>query len=536
MRMSFTFWTVAGLFFALASWAAIGGAVAVALKNLSRRELWIGLSVFLVVFASFSFRALEGGGLLVSDAVEYFSITRNSLVSGYTDLEFAGQTIPSRFQPWFSSMFLLPLHLLSDVSGFLAVSIAFTGALAVVGTGLLAMRAVDQSRRVAAFLTAATLVALIPSLRYFSLSLMTDVPAACLLVVVLLTASSRSRRSTLSSTGSVFVTTLLRPVVAVAAICGLIAKREWRKVGTGAVAIAVAMFAMAMVNLNQFGTIARSGYNFWMPLPYDSFWLVFNWGHVGNNIRELQNDPGMFLVLMGVVAPIALWSKLSLEGKSIARGFFAVTGVLFVVHIGYFYPSVRFFLPAQVLAAVVCSIVIFSLPLKESAIRAAPWIGLVLFAVLVFPKVERGDRSVDYAAITEINRCLPPDAMLITDRNLLLVETLMGEGEKKSVIPWSREQEYASKVVLWKKLEVIPEDAMDAWRIPEKVRRLVPQAQEVYPVTAMDSWGAIQADVGAGKKVFADVRAESLPVLKGTGLEVREVECGGTGLKRLWVR
>ena len=223
-------------------------------------------------------------------------------------------------------------------------------------------------------LLAATFVLLLPFYRLCGTLVLTDVPSTatllmlCLLFLRLKTADTRmSRGSAVAASLLIGLSVALRPATASVALPFLIlaAAQSGRRrillgvmflLPLGAVTVLEAFF-----NWCVFGDPFRNGRKFWCPVPWDYFPLTFAVSYIKTNLRELfESGTAYLLIVLGFFhllarRRVAQEMPVPSAGASCrAMWFFVAVGLgpLVLLHLVYFYPDPRFFLPVNALLAV----------------------------------------------------------------------------------------------------------------------------------------------------------------------------------------
>ena len=269
-------------------------------------------------------------------------------------------------------------------------------------------------------------------------------------------------------------------------------------------------------NYRTFGSIRRSGYHYWCPVPYDFPSLLFDFSYAGKNFSVLLKTgvpvPFLFLLFSGVIY-ILIQRKKGTDEKVFSvwkwSFFFVLFHYLLLIslYICHYFCFERFFLPSSVLALCTGSIALWRgllLCTKRKYIKKLSHIFSLLAlaaAGAASYRISPMQLPVTYTEITLLKYCknlLPEKSYLIINFNPALSSFYLGKEQK--VLPFSRELEYAGKVIA-----------------PEKISSAA-SFRKKMPESAVDHSAALRAL--PEKKVFLpfpSVVAESFPGKYRTG-------------------
>jgi hypothetical protein len=402
------------------------------------------------------------GAFLVGDAVEYSLAAKNLVRSGSYSLPFSPiQSLPPRFPIWFSLLFLSPWYALnpeSIVIGYGAVIASFLF-LAILACSLGCLLGGNKG----GLLTFPALL-IIPGVRYFSQSIITEIPVAMLtvlLVLLFLQISQRQNVRRLIETGIILAVFCALRVTHICMVVPfavwvmrlpLTFSRRFFRLLLLFVPLILIFLIDSIYNFITFGSPLFNGYHFWVPVPYQDFFLTFS-------ARFIQNSAYSTLIESGALPTVLLLGFLVQNHR---QGFIDLTpatinrlkslGVLFAfgmvpllaIYSAYFYASIRFSLPIVVALGVSCGGVLGGIiPQRFSAALSA------LPIIVTLAVIESNSQRV--TKITEISRIIrdscTPNTTLVTAHNPLLVNHLV-RGSCKRVLPLDRSIEYASKATL----------------------------------------------------------------------------------------
>lgn len=219
----------------------------------------------------------------------------------------------------------------------------------------------------------------------------------------------------------------------------------------------------SVYNWRTFGSPFRNGYNFWVPIPYDYWNLVFSLSYVPETFRAMLVEHGQRRALVAATAILLLacsaerssnWTS-ARAGKTLWSliVFLGVGGLpLFLFHLVYFVPDRRFFLPIQALFLVLVGGMAGR---RLTGIREE-FVLIALVSALAVVGVTRIASPLEPPWKRQIADRLaartPSDAILITALDPVYLDPLVARGTNRSILPISRKVEYAGAVVAWKRI------------------------------------------------------------------------------------
>jgi hypothetical protein len=278
-----------------------------------------------------------------------------------------------------------------------------------------------------------------------------------------------------------------------------------------------------------FGSPARTGYNIWTGVPYDYWWLVFSPDYLSKNIAVLVNDSFFVPALVVALLPKRLFGTHppSTSTERDVRIFILLAvmpGV--VVHLLYFYASIRFFLPFQAMVAVLAFSRLATLA-PAAAIKASVALVFVGVAATALGAPAVRDSAAERSVLEAARRCAPTDALIVTSIHPVLVYEHVVRGSKRVVVPLSRTVELASKVLTFRPVPYPAGASGDAFE-HRAAWLLNGEAKEVFEFVALEDLGELQHRVDTG--VNAVLLEFSIPTEQRAELEsvftVREI-CPG---------
>jgi len=482
------------------------------------RAVWSRYSIlFIFVTAAagifLSRRAVDLG---IPDAAEYFAVANRLLYDQRFDLAVRGADIPSRYQPWFSWIFLVPF--MRIVAWDTAIRCFVVEAWMLLFLAATALTSVITPRQRIFPWSVGVAVFSLPAILYFATLLMTDVlVCACTLVAAVAFCAPAPDRTNLIrsvATGWIIATGVAcRPLSVLLTLPFLLNVRK-SPLSTVAVMLPViASIASSLwVNAVQFGTLFRTGYNLWVGVPYDYFGLVVNFRYFIQNVWVMVGDPAFLLVT--VVALIPFGAEIigtPLTTDTLKRFFLLAILPLIAFHLFYFYPSIRFFLPMMVICyigGVGRLIVVTPKDFLGGALIAA----MLLMELKEIAVEQRNHSGSLPKLIASMQDCISPDAIVISNMHPMIIQELLVRGTSREVLPLSRSTELASKVLTPTKVD-LPTDVT-----PGPFEHRLPSlrnggATEAYPKVAVDDFDYIKVALEMHRSVVLLLpRAQAMDV------------------------
>lgn len=453
----------------------------------------------------------------VPDSVEYCAGAYNMLAGGTYEIEIQNQWYPPRYSPWFSAIFLLPCYVLAPlklggpiiavlIMSVLAVLIAYRIGARISGTG-------------GAFLSAIFLLFL-PIFRTSAMRIMTDAPCAALCLAA---ASFYLEFDRESPTRKWLVAGLicalsasLRPLTAFLCLPFILfaikhrPTHGLRKCMTLLLPSAVMGSLTLLYNYRTFGNALRSGYNYWCAVPYDYFTLTFGLRYLSSNMAHLFLA-GMF-VIPTLLLLFLLWARYrdTLPHADSARKpagkllFFCAVSMtpLTLIHLLYFFPEQRFFLPLIAFASVLTGALGGVFIRVESQTRSNIAAVLLVFACMLVRMRTPEHIPSRRIAAEKIDRFVPEKATVISATDPAYFALVLRHRNIR-FLPVSRTVEYASKVIVLKKiaeLDPAPRNSYDH-RAPALMKG---GAQDPVRWTADELRPAIAALSQSGRAYYVD--------------------------------
>jgi hypothetical protein len=269
--------------------------------------------------------------------------------------------------------------------------------------------------------------------------------------------SAADRRLLTGAGIAVAMAAAFKPLAVVSAIpfVILVWRRGWiRNVRLCAAVFApvIAVVAMGMLyNELHFGSPFRNGYHFWTAVPYDYPSLVFSIAYLRDNwtcfLISGAAIQGMAALVAWIVLKRCRSDAAEREAVDAAWHYTLAVGIpLALVHLFYFYPDARFFLPLSALLTTgIGGMVGALLPRRD-------WVAILILMAGLAAAV--GFRATHHDAppeprqtIERIASLIGKDSIVISSINPLYVHFMMRFDESITVIPLSRRTEYAAKYV-----------------------------------------------------------------------------------------
>lgn len=470
---------------------------------------------------------------IVPDSVECAVAANRIATLGRYDFVIDGTAYPPRYPPGFSLLVLAPVYAIAPGeigNGILAVlAFAVAAALAAYAIG----------RRLGgewAGVGAAFALVLREPFGLHARLVMSDVPACALVLVcahlfVRMERGARGRDWWVAG-GIAAAAAAIRPLSAAAIVpFTVLAIRQRVHAGSkipalAALAAPLALLAAATAIYNQltFSDWLRSGYHYWCSVPCDDATLTFGVRYLRENLVRFTHVGTPVTIAAGIAGAALFWFRRSPDFAAIVR--FALLAALpvTIVHLLYFFPSLRFHMAGLALLSILAGAAIGSLVpraiAKRGWILAAGLAGSLLFARQPDPLPERRLNAETLALET------PRDAVIVSGIDGAYLDYFVARGTERQIVPISRGEQYASKMIAphrIARLDPPPRDARDH-RAPGLLRA---GAREVFEFTADERPDRIAELVRAGVPVYLDgsfvpkeTRVESVVA---PGLALRQV-------------
>ena len=454
------------------------------------------------------------------DSVEYAIGALQFLDTGRYEIIIQDRALPPRYPPWFSLLALLPAYALfgsEPGNAILPVTL-----LAVAGVGF----AWAIGRRIsgtAGGVLAGLAVLFLPTYSMWATQVMTDVPCTAIMLAacVLYLRLRRGPASPALFFGAgmlIAIATLFRPVLAAmllpfAAVILLERRHFLQRSLALMLPPAAAAAASLAYNARTFGSATRNGYHFWTPVPSDYPALAFSLSNVPMNAKVLAGTA--FLILTAIAIGAWLFARtrklptLAAARRPLAHllTFVVLTaGPILLFHLLYFFPSDRFHLPLLAGVAVIAGSAVGLL--IDS--RRANLFKLLLPAVLVLVITARlatpSPLPHRRVAADFIRSHTPANAIVISGIEPVYMDRLVAWKSARTIVPLSRNVEYASKLIAPKRIEN-PRPSPRNWRDHRAQGLINGGADEAVPFVASEQVDRLAAEAKTGRPVYLDTTA-----------------------------
>ena len=451
------------------------------------------------------------------DTVEYALAPLQLLETGRYEIMMEGRGLPPRYPPWFPTLVILPAYaIFGHEPGNAILPITL---LAVAGAGF-AYAVGKRLSSTAGGVLAGLAVLVLPSYSTWATQVMSDVPCTALMLaawLVYLRLRDKSEGSGIYFGAGVLVaiTTLFRPVFAAMILPFLFTilvqrKKLFLRTALLLVPMAAGAAASFAYNAATFGSPLRNGYNFWVAVPYDYPRMTFSLSNIGMNFRILWLS--LFPILLLVC--IATWlfvrnrkpaayavSRQSFWDSAIFL--FLSTIPMMVFHLVYFFPAERFFIPMLAgTAALAASLLALVVGPKAESVLKILLPALFLLAVAGRIAVPEPLPLRRFAA-ERVRTHSPDNAIVISAIDPVYLSRLAGAGSNRRIIPLSRNVEYASKVLVRKKIEDPRLESLN-WNDGQAVALILPHAEEAVKFVASERMEELAQEVARGTPVFLE--------------------------------
>lgn len=480
---------------------------------------WGPLAILLLIAAVWLYRTPYSASNLEvpPDTVEYALAPLQLLETGRYEIIVEGRGLPPRYPPWFPVMVVLPAYVLfghEPGNAILPVTV-----LAVAGIGFAYAIGKRLSSTTGGVLAALFLLAL-PPYSNWAAQPMTDIPCTTLMLgTCLIYLHLRSRpKSVLLYSGAgilVAVTALFRPVFAAMLVPFLLALPRVRK---GAflrglvfllpiVAAAAATFAY---NYAAFGSALRNGYKFWVAVPMDYPTMTFSPSYFRENFDTLIFGIFPILLLVGVGCWfLARWSQpVAYTGsrqllQDVAIFFACTTLPILAFHLFYFFSAIRFYIPVlagtAILTGVMFSYVIDRV--RETVLRTV--LPVMLLLSIAGRLATPAPVPLRRVAADNVRKYTPENAIVISAIDPVYLARLGAYGSSRRIVPLSRNVEYASKLLVRKKVEDRRLRLLN-WEDPRALSLIRPHAEEAVQFVASERISELINESKHGTPVFFD--------------------------------
>ncbi|MDC0358281.1 glycosyltransferase family 39 protein [Oligoflexia bacterium] len=491
--------------------------------------LIVGSAVFFFV------DPLHASNFPISDSIEFAVAAHRAALLGSFDILVENVAYPPRYSPWFPLLILAPLyHLLGAEIGNAIYATTF---FAVLGVATAYLLGILVAARWGGLLAVALLLT-VPGYRYFGRQVMTDVPfvtvvlLALLVYLVIVNGKSVGWKHYACAGIILALGYWLRPLAVALLVPFVALPLIYRSPGNLVIKLLLLCFpilgfvvATLVYNAAVFGDYFRTGYHFWVPVPYDYLDLTFSVQYLSKNFEVLYRDVGLGPLLGFGLALLLVQKGIFKDQKKIWLGkkvfvqsmiFFALVAVpLLSFHLFYFYSSSRFFLPLRVLLTVLVGGLAGRLVSKAALDKRAPVLiaGFACLVMVLYGWNVKPDFPDIRATADRIADNTFEDATIISKLNPIYFQLLVQAGTQRTLLPWSREVEYASKAVAWRRVSVLDPPPIN-WEDHRAEGLLRGGANDPILRVAQDDPRIVGDLINAGREVFVDTSAFSLDEVK----------------------
>ena len=443
----------------------------------SEKMRWIPLLFSCLLFAFYlikTFSPASNGGALVlePDSLEYSMGCASLLESGRYGIQLDGVFQPSRYLPWFSALICLPAVRLFQGDIFAAI---YSIWLCAAGSVLLVFFLGRRNGSWMTGLCAASLLFLSPMFRLMIQMVMTEVPYILFLLLMLLVWVKITedeqlcwKRAALFA-GLTALAGAIRssafPMLLLPLVYYFPKTSSWRKRFLLTLLLAapagLVLLGSFLYNFRTFGSGFRNGYQYWCSVPYDYPALLFSVSYIKDNLRNIVANE-FFPVVVCEIAVIGLAFFLGRKRESAffderkriftAEVLFALTQgvILLLLYVPYFFTdNSRFFMPVEALLALPAVTALEILLRKWKILLRCAMILLLGFGIwkTAAYRTYRFKSSEIVGILKQSDQILPENAVLISGHDCALFEYYFVKGTTRKYIPFSRNQEYADKVI-----------------------------------------------------------------------------------------
>lgn len=454
--------------------------------------------------------SLLGGEFRISDSLQYCWGAKHLVDFGTFTIPINNSHFPSRFTPWFSLFVIAPTYLFTPRLEYAIVPILALSLLCLV----LALSIGSKIAGSKGSILAALGLFSMSGFRYFSENIMTEVPTTALYLLQLsMWLTPRKDLGTAILTGSfIALGSSFRPTMI--ATLPLFLWRYRTNIGHLSLIIlptALLTAANLVYNLYTFDSPLRSGYHYWVSVPYDYLNLTFNTSYLAANIQRssifLQLCFLVILLAAGLMIAKKQGHRVDMDEQSFWNSLVFCLLSSFpqlVFYLLYFYASDRFYVPsllALLVVATPASAAAVTLSEKTLTVLASLFlIGLGIFQGMPELPVTR--------ELRRIANLVPGDAVIISARDPLLIEYYLLNSTQRSLIPYSRDVEFASKIITPHKIDhplsPLPESAFD-----HRTQALREHADSIdpFPIVALEALDRIGMLQSQGTPFYLDIQS-----------------------------
>jgi hypothetical protein len=272
--------------------------------------------------------------------------------------------------------------------------------------------------------------------------------------------------------------------------------------------ICAVLAANAIYDQIAFGDWHRTGYQYWLAIPYDYPELCVSLSYLRHNLADLASESAVRALVFGAVGAAALAFRRP-NGWGALLAFSAATALpITALHLVYFYGDERFYVYPLSLCAVIGAAGVASL--LPASWRRQPWLALALLAAAFVALPPLGDRMDWFlpdgqpprrATADLVHRTTPDDAVVISDVEPVYLAAVAPASSRRTYLAASRDVEFASKVLVRERIDrelAAPRGPFDH----AAPGLLAHGGTRAIPATADEMHEQIDAWVRAGRPVF----------------------------------
>ena len=427
-----------------------------------------------------------------------------------------GRTLPPRYPPGFSVLFLSPIY-------YFAPGQIGNGIYAVLGMGLIATwLAYRIGRRLAGALggvLSAVLLLHHGQFAGYTQVIMTDVPAVALgllLVWCYLRLGESGDRKWFALAGLAGgLSIAIRPLTGLLLLPFLIDailnhRRAFIRVLLMLTVPAMIVIAgTAYQQWRAFGDAHRTGYQFWLAVPYDYLHLTFSPRYVHDNLAIVHLNMVWQPLALGLLGTLALLSRKSSGAGRIIMFIMLAAVPLSIIHLFYFFTDVRFHLLLLSLGCIAGGAGIAAVIPGNCRNRVA-LIAPVLALLILLPRIGSHPleeyEPIRYAVATRAAQLLPNDAILISAIDPAYLEQIVARGTSRKIIPLDRQTPYAAAILTPHRIPQLdprPRNAADH----SCAGLLNGGAERLYATTADEEVDTLADWIRQGRPIYAELRS-----------------------------
>jgi hypothetical protein len=512
-------------------------------KNLPKRKsAWILVVLLSSIAGVVLYRSAYSASdfVVIPDAVEYALGAHRFVFEGSYTIQIQGQQLPPRYPPWFSILVLSPAYVIfGPEPGNAIYPVTALGIAGLVLAFFLGRQLTGDSGGI----LAAFAVLSLPVYRILGRLVMTDVPCAVLLlglclVYVRVRVSTEKKNGDFLLAGVLIATsTLFRPVAAATmvpflplSVSSAPLRQRLLRISCLVIPLCLAAVITLLYNASTFGSATRNGYKFWCPVPYDYAWLTFSTSYLVNNLKALwASRLPLWLGSATFAFGMSVWlrsCRLATRDMHRRRVLAVVEflllgcGPIVVFLLFYFWPDIRFYLPALALSAVLTG-AIAGACLPE--IPRVALLAILLLTLCVVVEMRHGASDLPpyrRLAADRVRTKTPDQAWIISAIDPAYLEYMIGKDSKRRVIPISRRVEYASKLIAYKRIQDPVPPPLNC--VDHRCQGLINGgARDAVPYVASENLSSLQNELTEGTRVFVDtafMTAEDVEILNESKL------------------